>query len=351
MSQKALTGIMTGDTAVEFQGVSKAFYQKQRAGSTKDALYSLFKPKYQVVKALDDVSFTVERGQILAYAGPNGAGKSTTIKMLCGLLAPDAGSISVISMNPLRDRVRYMRRAGVLFGQRTELWWDHPVSTSFEWKRVVWDIPKEGYDRMRNKLIELLDIGPFLNTHVRELSLGQRMRADLAMALLHEPDILLLDEPTLGLDVLAKRQMIGFLKDINHERGTTIIVTSHDMDDLMELAGRIILLDGGRISYDGDFDNLRSIIGGQRILLLTTVTENPPVLEGATYEKSQGTRHSYRVDIRKVSIISVLERVPKDIILDVETTKPPLEYQIAELYKSWAYSRREAVQRDNLLAR
>lgn len=335
MLEKARIDIMTEDIAVKVSSVSKIFYQKQKPDSLRGIIHAMLKPVVQPVRALDDVSFTVKKGEILAYAGANGAGKSTTIKMLSGLLVPDKGDVSVFDMDPVRDRVKYMKQAGILFGQRTELWWDHPVRMSFDWKQVVWDIPKKRYEVMRDTLIELLDISPFLNTHVRELSLGQRMRADLAMALLHEPEIILLDEPTLGLDVLAKRHIIGFLKEINREKGTTIIVTSHDMDDLMEIAGRIILLDKGKISYDGDFENLRHIIGGQRTLILTTISTTPPVLEGAEYEKSQDNRHWYKVDTEKVAILSLLQNLPNDVLLDVETTRPPLEQQIAELYKTW----------------
>lgn len=336
MLEKVLTDITTGDIAVRVSEASKTFYQKQKPDNIKDAFFSMFKPQVQPVYALDKVSFTVKKGEIMAYAGANGAGKSTTIKMLSGLLIPDTGRVSALSMDPVRQRVKYMKRAGILFGQRTELWWDHPVKMSFDWKQVVWDIPKDRYEKIKNTLVEVLDIGPFLNTHVRELSLGQRMRADLAMVLLHEPELILLDEPTLGLDVLAKRHIIGFLKKINRESGTTIIVTSHDMDDLMELSGRIILLDKGKISYDGDFDTLRDIIGGQRTLILTTNSEKPPVLKDAIYEKTQENKHWYKVNTDEVNILSLLKSLPSNMLLDVETVRPPLEQQIADLYKKWA---------------
>lgn len=335
MYESAPTDIMTADIAVDISSVSKTFYQRQKPERFGELLAAMFKPRIEPVRALDNVSLSIGKGEVLAYAGPNGAGKSTTIKLLAGLLSPDTGSVTAFSMNPVKDRVRYMKRAGILFGQRTELWWDHPVKMSFDWKQVVWDIPRECYEATKRTLLDLLDIGPFYNTHVRELSLGQRMRADLAMALLHEPEILLLDEPTLGLDVLAKRQMIGFLKHINRERGTTIIVTSHDMDDLMEIAGRIILLDKGKIAYDGDFESLRHVMGGSRTLVLTTTSETPPYLEGAIYEKSQGNRHWYGVDTDSNAILSLLQKLPPELVLDVETQKPPLEQQIAELYKTW----------------
>ena len=336
MQKQVHIDIMTGDIAVSLNSVSKSYFQKRRAGTISKAFYSMFKPQFHEICALDNVSFTVKKGEILAYAGANGAGKSTTIKMLAGLLHPEKGEISVLSMNPIKNRVQYMKRAGILFGQRTELWWDHPVETSFEWKKAVWDIPEKRFKHMRDMLVELLGIVPFYNTHARELSLGQRMRADIAMTLLHEPEIVLLDEPTLGLDVLAKRQIIGFLKEINRERGTTIIVTSHDMDDLMEMAGRIILLDRGKISYDGSFEKLRSVIGGQRTLVLTTNSGEAPVLEGATYERTVENKHWYKIDTDKIAVLALLQKLPPNLVQDIETLSPPLEEQIAELYKAWA---------------
>ncbi|OGO40404.1 MAG: hypothetical protein A2147_02470 [Chloroflexi bacterium RBG_16_57_8] len=334
MSRMDRTDTSTEVTAVRLDSVTKVFSQKTRSDTVLGALKGMLKPAVRTVRALDAVSFTVESGEILAYAGPNGAGKSTTIRLISGLLGPDSGKVSALSMDPVRNRVKYMQRTGVLFGQRTELWWDQPVITSFDWKRVVWNISEQSYWRMRNELVDLLDMSAFLNTHVRELSLGQRMRADMAMALLHEPNLLLLDEPTIGMDVLAKRQIIGFLKDLNRRRNMTIIVTSHDMDDLMEIAGRIILLDKGRITYDGDFNRLRGLIGGQRTLILTTNSSKPLELEGAVYERSEDNRHWYKVDAERNPIASILQRVPPEALIDVETLRPPFEQQIAELYRN-----------------
>ena len=179
------------------------------------------------------------------------------MKLLSGMLLPTSGDISVLSMSPQKQRRTIMRYLGVLFGNRTELWWDHPIIQSFEWKKVVWNIPDDMYKRNLAIVTELLDIGDLLKTFARELSLGQRMRADLAMLLLHSPALILLDEPTLGLDVVAKRQMIWFLKELNGTEGTTIIVTSHDMDDLEEMAKRILLISNGRVAFDGGFETLR----------------------------------------------------------------------------------------------
>ena len=254
MSKKVLTATTQWDTAVEISNVTKIFTQWQRENAGQGIFKNLFKPQKKIITALDDVSFIIKRGEFVAYAGPNGAGKSTTMKLLAGMLQPTGGGIQVMEMSPDKDRVRLMKRLGVLFGNRTELWWDHPVLQSFEWKKVVWDIPDDVYERNLKMVVELLDIGDLLKTFVRELSLGQRMKADLAMLLLHSPEVILLDEPTLGLDVVAKRQMINFLKKINRENGVTIIVTSHDMDDLEEMAERILMIANGKIVYDGGFD-------------------------------------------------------------------------------------------------
>jgi ABC-2 type transport system ATP-binding protein len=211
MNASALAATATWDTVVELRGVSKTFRQRQRSGRLVDLCSEVFRPRFREVCALRDINLTIQRGEIVAYAGPNGAGKSTTIKLLAALLAPDTGTVRVLGCDPVRQRQRYVSHIGVVFGQRTELWWDHPVAASFAWKQVVWDIPKARYQHMLGVVTELLGLDEFFHSLARELSLGQRMRADLALALLHEPEILLLDEPTLGLDVLAKRHSLQFL--------------------------------------------------------------------------------------------------------------------------------------------
>ena len=251
MLNKAPTDMYPTDSAVSISNLTKTFIQWQRDNTKKGLIRNLIKPEKRKIVALDNVSFEVKKGEFVAYAGPNGAGKSTTMKLLAGMLLPNSGDISVLSLSPQKQRKLLMQRIGVLFGNRTELWWDHPVIQSFEWKKVVWGIPDEIYKRNLKDVVELLDIGDLLKTFARELSLGQRMRADLAMMLLHSPELILLDEPTLGLDVVAKRQMIDFLKRINQENGVTIIVTSHDMDDLEEMAQRILMISSGRIAFDG----------------------------------------------------------------------------------------------------
>ncbi len=287
------------------------------------------------VTALNDVSFQIKRGEFVAYAGPNGAGKSTTFKLLCGMLAPDAGQTRVFGVDPLKDRIRIMRKTGVLFGNRSELWWDHPVRTSFEWKKAVWSIPDATYDDMLRHVTDLLGLHEILNTFSRELSLGQRMRANLGMTMLHAPELLLLDEPTLGLDVLAKRMMIEFLKRINRESGVTILVTSHDMDDLTEMAGRLLLISKGAIAFDGAPDELHR--AGTRRTLRLSVPGEPPRLPGAELIGRENGGYAYAYDAGEAQMQALL-RALADVpgVTDVETGRAPIESVIADLYRQWA---------------
>jgi ABC-2 type transport system ATP-binding protein len=239
-------------------------------------------------------------------------------------------------MDPARDRVRYVGHIGVVFGQRTELWHDHPVAASFEWKRVVWDIPRERYDRMLGFVKELLGLTEFFNSLARELSLGQRMRADLGLALLHEPEVLFLDEPTLGLDVLAKRNILRFIRDLNRERGVTVMVTSHDMSDLEQLAGRIVMITHGRIAFDGDFQRLRREFADRRALFLETDGDCVPILDGAELIRSESGRHEYAFDAGKVRIAELLlQASAQATVLDVETHRAPIDDVIADIYEKW----------------
>ena len=305
------------DSAVSMNGVTKIFTQWQRENSGKNILKNMIKPEKRVVTALDNVSFEIGEGEFVAYAGPNGAGKSTTMKLLSGMLLPTSGDISVLSMSPQKKRRAIMLKLGVLFGNRTELWWDHPIIQSFEWKKVVWDIPDATYQKNLAMVTQLLDIGDLLKTFARELSLGQRMRADLAMLLLHSPELILLDEPTLGLDVLAKRQMIGFLKRLNEQEGTTIVVTSHDMDDLEEMARRILLVSNGRIAFDGGFEALRNDLGCTKV---------------AVVNFNDGTRReiAYQDTKRMLKDLSEL-----DGIADIGFKQTSLEEGLVNLYTKW----------------
>lgn len=323
--------------ALAIDNISKQYCQWQRSGKARDILKNMFHPEKRVITALDRVSLTVLPEEFVAYAGANGAGKSTTIKILSGILHPTEGRVSVLGFDPSKDRMELMKQIGVLFGQRTELWWDHPVITSFEWKKEVWNIPDEVYRKNLELVTELLDLEDILKTFSRELSLGQRMRADIAMLLLHGPRLIFLDEPTLGLDVLAKQQMIRFLKKINREQGTTVVVTSHDMDDLEEMAQRMVLLNKGQIAFDGSFDQLRNVLGGfYRIQLKTAENVPAPELPGMRLLKSELGIHEYEFDRQKLEIHEVLGMLAGfSKIQDVEIKKAPIEDVVAELYLSW----------------
>ncbi len=326
MKSIAATDTRKWDTVVELNGVTKYFDQKRPV--------SLFKWENHRVHALQNVSFTLQKGEFAAYAGPNGAGKSTTFKLLSGMLRPQEGTVRLFGLDPAANRIPIMRRTGVLFGNRSELWWDHPVRASFEWKKEVWDIDDETYQRVCGEMRALLGIGEFWNTFARELSLGQRMRANLALTLLHDPELVLLDEPTLGMDVLAKRQMIEFLKRVNREKQVTILVTSHDMDDLTEMANRILLLSSGQLAFDGRYDELVQMAGDNRIIKLT-VPGDAPELDGASYIGVEDGRHLYRYDASVVSVqqlFAAIARIPN--VQDVELGHESVEQVIARVYQN-----------------
>lgn len=327
MSNIPATVTKKWDTVVELKNVTKYFDQKRPV--------SLIRRETKRIHALDDVTFTLRKGEFAAYAGPNGAGKSTTFKLLSGMLRPQQGTVRIFGMDPGERRIPVMRRTGVLLGNRSELWWDHPVRASFEWKKAVWDVDEATYRRVVGEMRELLALGEIWDSFARELSLGQRMRANLALTLLHDPELVLLDEPTLGLDVLAKRQMIDFLKRINREKQTTLLVTSHDMDDLTEMADRILLINRGRLAFDGDYDQLIRMAGDRRVIRLTA-RGDAPTLPGTEYAGCEGGKHLYRYDAGTTSaqqIFAALARLPQ--ATDVELAHEDIEQLIARLYRSW----------------
>ncbi len=336
MAEPARNDTQIRDTVVSLRGVCKAFKQRQRTDELSDIFTSLFKPKFRLVQALKDIDLEIVKGEIVAYAGPNGAGKSTTVKILSGMLSPDSGTVQVLGMHPQKDRAKYVNRVGVVFGQRTELWQDHTIAACYEWKRVVWEIPRGRYDKMLSYVKEVLGLDEFYLSMVRELSLGQRMRADLGMALLHEPEILFLDEPSLGLDVLAKRNILEFIKKLNRERQMTVMVTSHDMNELEELAGRIVMVHKGNIAFDGDFTQLRREFADRRVLSIETNSEQAPALTGAEFVKSEARKHEYSFDASTTNIAELLEQAAaQSQLTDVETHRAPIDEIIADIYERW----------------
>jgi len=320
--------------------VSKTFYQRQRSEKMGHIFKNMFRPNLKAIHALKNVNLTINRGEIVAYAGANGAGKSTTVKLLSSVLAPTSGTVRCLGLDPMKDRIPYVKRIGVVFGQRTELWWDQPVATSFEWKRVIWDIPKDRYDAMLDFVKDLLGLGDFFNSLARQLSLGQKMRADLGLMLMHEPEILFLDEPTIGVDVLAKRNILKFIKELNREKGVTVMLTSHDMDELEQLAGRIVMIDHGNIAFDGDFRRLRNEFGDRRYLMLETPQASAPKLAGTTWSHSEGNRHTYTFDASQTPIATLLDQAAQQTqVIDVETHRAPIDDVIADIYEKWENGR------------
>lgn len=242
---------------IAMEHINKTYKVAKRNAGFKEACRSLFHRDYECIHALDDVSFTIADGEMVGYMGPNGAGKSSTIKILSGILTPDSGSCTIEGRVPWKNRVEHVRNIGVVFGQRSQLWWDIPVIDSFELLRDIYSVPEGLYRRNLEELTELLQLSELLKTPTRQLSLGQRMRCELAASLLHSPKILFLDEPTIGLDAVSKLAVREFIRRLNREHGTTVILTTHDMQDLSALAQRVILIGRGRILLDGSLDDIR----------------------------------------------------------------------------------------------
>ncbi|HEY3482879.1 MAG TPA: ATP-binding cassette domain-containing protein, partial [Streptomyces sp.] len=241
----------SAEPIIALDGVEKVFDVRRKAGPLR-------RERHQV-RAVDGISFTVPRGEVVGYIGPNGAGKSTTIKMLTGILNPSGGRIRICGLDPTRERTRLARRIGVVFGQRTTLWWDLPLRDSYQLVRRMYRIEDARYVRNLDTCVELLDLGPLLDVPVRQLSLGQRMRGDIAAALLHDPEVLYLDEPTIGLDVISKSRVRDFLREVNAERGTTVLLTTHDLTDIEQLCSRVMVIDHGRLMYDGGLEGLHEV--------------------------------------------------------------------------------------------
>lgn len=242
---------------IEMHHVCKTYRVARRSAGFKEACKQLFRREYEEICALNDVSFTIEDGEIVSYMGPNGAGKSSTIKILSGILTPDSGKCEIDGLVPWKDRMKHVARIGVVFGQRSQLWWDIPVIDSFELLRDIYCVDQRQYKRNLDELTALLQLEELLKTPTRQLSLGQRMRCEIAASLVHDPRILFLDEPTIGLDAVSKLAVRDFVKKQNREHGTTVILTTHDMQDIAALAERVILIGRGRILLDGALQDIR----------------------------------------------------------------------------------------------
>ena len=248
---------------IQVSHLRKTFRVARRGAGFSQAVKALFRREYEEIHALDDLNFTIRDGEMVGYIGPNGAGKSSTIKVLSGILTPDSGQCLVNGRTPWKDRVAHVKEIGVVFGQRTQLWWDVPVADSFELLKEIYTVPEKTYQENLEELTQLLDLGDLLRTPARQLSLGQRMRCEIAASLLHSPKILFLDEPTIGLDAVSKLAVRDFILRLNRERGTTVLLTTHDMQDIEALASRVLLIGRGKILLDGTLEDIRQ--GGESI--------------------------------------------------------------------------------------
>ena len=286
------------------------------------------------MSALDGVSFEIEPGELVGYIGPNGAGKSTTVKVISGILVPDSGRCEILGRVPWRDRVAHVRNIGVVFGQRTQLWWDLPVVESFELLREIYRVPATDYATTLDELVQIMDLGPLMDVPVRQLSLGQRMRCDLAAALLHRPSILFLDEPTIGLDAVSKLAFRDSIKRFNRERGVTVILTTHDMDDIEALCTRVMVIGEGLILYDGALEALRESIAPERRLIIDLAEPDAAVSDpDAVVMGREGRRVHLSFDPRHIPPADLIARIAsRHPVRDLFVENPPIEEIIARMY-------------------
>ncbi len=324
-----------GMSQIIVENLVKRFRISKREAGMWGAIKGLARRRYDTIDALDGVRFSIEPGELVGYIGPNGAGKSTTVKVMSGILVPDSGSCEILGRVPWKNRMEHVRQLGVVFGQRTQLWWDLPVIESFDLLKDIYRIPRDQFIENRDEFVEVLGIESCLDIPVRQLSLGQRMRCDLAAALLHSPSILFLDEPTVGMDAISKLAFREFIKRFNRERGTTIILTTHDMDDIEVICDRVIVISEGKIISDGTLDDLRRKISLERRVVVDLDDFKSPVLHPKAKLNSQnGNRAQIQFDPREISAPEVIAHVTShNEVRDIFVENPPIEELIARIYQ------------------
>ncbi|MEV6245428.1 ATP-binding cassette domain-containing protein [Streptomyces sp. NPDC051742] len=324
---------------IELESLEKVFTVRVRGGA------GLFRREKREVRAVDGISFAVERGEMVGYIGPNGAGKSTTIKMLTGILTPSGGRLRVAGIDPARERTRLAQRIGVVFGQRTTLWWDLPLKDSYRLMHRMYRIPDGRFRENLDRCVELLELGELLDVPVRQLSLGQRMRGDIAAALLHDPEVLYLDEPTIGLDVVSKARVREFLRDLNTSQGTTVLLTTHDLTDIEQLCSRVMVIDHGRLMYDGELSGLHAVGESERLLMVDLERELPPITDvpGARFVRSEGPRQWLAFPATTSAAPLVAAVAAKYPLLDLSVREPDIEAVIAKMYGGTREERRESL--------
>ncbi|MEV0408316.1 ATP-binding cassette domain-containing protein [Actinoallomurus sp. NPDC050550] len=312
---------------LEVENVRKTFAVRRRTGRLRRTRVN--------VDAVDGISFTVGAGEFVGYLGPNGAGKSTTIKMLTGILTPSAGRVRVAGLDPARQRTTLARRIGVVFGQRTTLWWDLPLRDSLTLIRHLYRVDRATHRTRLAELTEVLELGAFLDTPVRQLSLGQRMRGDLAAALVHDPEILVLDEPTIGLDVISKATVRAFLSRLGAERGTTILLTTHDLGDIERLCRRVMVIDHGRLAYDGSLERLRATADADRILVVDLAAPQAPIeVDGARLIRTDGPRQWLAIPPAENAAAVVAAVAARYDVEDIALREPDIEDVVTRLYRT-----------------
>jgi ABC-2 type transport system ATP-binding protein len=317
------------------EDLRKSFRVAERRRGTLGAIAGLVARRHRTVHAIDGISFRIDAGELVGYIGPNGAGKSTTVKVLSGILVPDSGRVEVLGRVPWRERIAHVGAIGVVFGQRTQLWWDLPVVESFELLRDIYRVDPSDYRRTFDELASLLDLGPLADTPVRQLSLGQRMRCDLAASLIHTPAMLFLDEPTIGLDAVSKLAVRDFVRRRNRERGVTVILTTHDMDDIESLCSRVILIHRGRILFDGTLEALRARVTNERELIVDLRDGAARVTDpDAIAVRQEGLRARISYDPQRVATPDLIARITARYpVTDLVVENPPIEEIVARLYR------------------
>ena len=315
--------------AIEVKKLSKTFKSK-----LKGSIKAIFKPKYQEKKAVNKISFEVEKGEILAFIGPNGAGKSTTIKMLTGILFPTSGEISVLGINPHKERKKLAYKIGTVFGQKEQLWIHLTPYDNFKFFGAIYDIPEKIVERRIEEYKQIFELDEFINTPVRGLSLGQRMICEIVASLIHEPDILFLDEPTIGLDPVVKEKIRVFIKRLNKEKKTTIFLTSHDVGDIEKLCKRVIIVNNGHIVLDDSMENLKYHYLNKKIVEAKMNTKiNLDDVDGISILKDKDYNLKLEVDLTKKSISDAIKLLDPDKIIDINISNTPLETIISNIYK------------------
>lgn len=319
---------------IKVEHLVKEYKIQQRAEGLKGTFTNLFNPNFTVKRAVDNLSFNIQEGELVGYIGPNGAGKSTSIKMLTGILVPTSGTLEVNGLVPHKNRKENARQIGVVFGQKTQLWWDVPVIDSLVLLKDIYKLSDAQYRRNLAIFNDLLDLHEFQNTPVRQLSLGQRMRADLAAALLHNPRILYLDEPTIGVDIVAKEKLRHFIKEINHDQKVTVVLTTHDMGDIEKLCNRMMIVDHGNLIYDGNVDQIRHTYGMHRTLVVDFEEAIADFeVPGARLMRSEGRRkwfQFHRLEATPSAIISAVSLHAN--IVDLEVVEPDIEDMVRQIY-------------------